>query len=179
MELTLREAATILGVTPRAVRARIARGSLHGFKRGGRWVVPRSSLDGDPEQRRRLRAVSDDVRATVEKALPDRDARSVAELKPFRETVAVLTRVQDAPAPAPRAVDALHEALGLLAEGHHQFHRDTKVAAFAAARGRLCHALAALLLTPTDPPARHAAEAIERQVLPPRAGLIRWAEGLP
>lgn len=65
MELTLKEAATILGLTERAVRARITRGSLPGHKRGGRWVIRRADLDLDPDQRRRLRDVSDTIRATV------------------------------------------------------------------------------------------------------------------
>lgn len=180
MELTLREAATILDITPRAARARVRRGTLRGYKRGGRWLIPRAALDDDPGQRRRLRAVSDETRATVEGALPDREARSVSDLKPFREArrlVIALEPHHSASEPTSMARAALIDGLGRLAEGHHQFHRDDKLAGYGAARALFCRALACLLLTDSQP-ALAAARTIEREVLPPLAGLIRWAERL-
>ena len=44
MDLTVREAATLLGCSSRSVRARLARGSLLGQKRGGYWKIPRDRL---------------------------------------------------------------------------------------------------------------------------------------
>ena len=41
MLLTVIEAATVLGCSPRAVRARIARGELKGSKQDGQWRIPR------------------------------------------------------------------------------------------------------------------------------------------
>ena len=38
MMITATEAATVLGITPRAVRARLARGELRGHLESGRWM---------------------------------------------------------------------------------------------------------------------------------------------
>ena len=177
MELTVQEAATLLGVTRRAVRARIRRGTLRAFKRGNQWYLPRKALDLDPTQQRRLRDVSDEIRATVEGALPDRDARSVAELKSFRAAKAVLLGLRGHGVELQPAAGALQDGLGRLAEGHHQFSRAAKLSGYGAARSRFCHALAGLLVLDSAL-ASGAARAIELEVLPPLAGLIRWAERL-
>ena len=54
MELTITEAATLLGRSPRTVRAQVARGELPGFKRGGQWVIRREALPLSEAQRAAL-----------------------------------------------------------------------------------------------------------------------------
>ena len=70
MDLTIREAATVLGVRPRTVRDRLKRGTLTGHKRGGRWVIPRHALPLNDVQRQALHAKADSLRDALEAALP-------------------------------------------------------------------------------------------------------------
>ena len=51
MELTVREAAALMGRSARPVRAQVARGELPGVKRGGRWLIPRKALPLTEAQR--------------------------------------------------------------------------------------------------------------------------------
>ncbi len=41
MRLTIREAATVMDVSPRTLRARLARGELPGKKKNGIWTIER------------------------------------------------------------------------------------------------------------------------------------------
>ena len=52
MELSITEAATLLGRSARTVRAQVARGELPGFKRGGQWVIRKEALPLSEAQRR-------------------------------------------------------------------------------------------------------------------------------
>ncbi|MCK6504091.1 helix-turn-helix domain-containing protein [Myxococcota bacterium] len=79
MELTVREAATLLGRSPRAVRAQAARGELPAVKRGRQWLIVSEGVPLTPTQRRAVQARADSVRAVVEAALPGRDARSTGD----------------------------------------------------------------------------------------------------
>jgi excisionase family DNA binding protein len=72
MLLSVAEAAELLGLTPRAVRGRLARGELPGRKQGRRWVIPRRALPLDAAAHRALLDRADHVREAVERALPSR-----------------------------------------------------------------------------------------------------------
>ena len=74
MELSVREAATLMGRSPRTVRAQLARGELPGVKRGGRWRVQRRHLPLTEDQRRALQTKADGIRQLVDDALPGRTA---------------------------------------------------------------------------------------------------------
>ena len=80
MELSAREVATILGVSPRTIRARMARGELPGSKRHGRWWVDRRHLPLTEQQRRNLQGKAESVRRAVEGALPSRLAGHAGEV---------------------------------------------------------------------------------------------------
>lgn len=88
MELTIREAATVLGISERAVRSRIRRGTLPARKRGGRWMLSRAALPLDATQRKRLHAKADALRDAIEDALPaavrQRPAHRLDDLDVFR-----------------------------------------------------------------------------------------------
>ena len=70
MDLTVREAATLLGCSARSVRARLVRGSLPGQKKGSTWTIPRDRLPLTELQRRKLQRKADAVRRAVEDVLP-------------------------------------------------------------------------------------------------------------
>ncbi len=192
MTITVTEAATILGCTPRAVRAQLLRGALPGHKRDGRWRLRREDLPLKARDRRDLQARADAVRAAVEAALPSRTATtrgqravSVADLAPFRAARALLGamrahRATDVPG-APRAEAEVEAALLAIAEAHHQFDPAVKVEALTRARAAFGRAVGSLLAAteqPPDAPALDWIVALEAEVLPRLAGLIRWTERL-
>lgn len=186
MDLTLREAATLLGRRPRTVRAQLARGELKGRKRDGKWLIRRADLPLTEAQRRSLTRkivrLHDAVDAAIPEAVRDRvGAVGLAQLDVFRLGRDVLGEMTASGGAGSAASDALGAALIAIGEGRHQFDPVTKRAAFIGARAHLSRAVVALLLgdpPPEAPEARWAA-AIEAEVLPRLAGLIRWAEALP
>lgn len=76
MELTVREAATLLHQSPRTVRDRAARGDLPATKRGGRWVFRSEHLPLDASQQRAVQARAQELRDALDQALPGRAATS-------------------------------------------------------------------------------------------------------
>lgn len=194
MELSIKEVATILGRSPRTVRAQVARGELPGVKRNGRWRVERRHLPLTEAQRRELQAKADSIRQAVEQAVPSRLARShgqrtrsIVDLDAFRLGAEVLDMVRGtadehlANVPRHRITGLIEGALLDLAEAAQQFDRELKLAAVNRARRRLSHALAALFIgTGMHPeePVLSLVTSLEHEVLPAVAGFARWAEGL-
>lgn len=177
MDLTIPEVATLLGKTERAVRAQLARGTLRGHKRGGRWLVARHHLPLTAREHARLAGQVATARAAVERAIPEplRAPRAgVTENAVFAEVLA-LVRGRTAASEPPTAPDvALSDALQSIAEAHFEFDKGRKLAALRRARGRLAHALALFVVDVRDE-----AATIEATLMPRMAGLIRWAERLP
>lgn len=61
MQLSLREAVTLLGRSPRTLRAQVARGEIQGEKKNGRWTVSRWALPMTEAQRRTLLARAEEI----------------------------------------------------------------------------------------------------------------------
>lgn len=195
MDLTTREAATLLGISERAVRGRLRKGGLPGVKRGNQWCIPRDRLPLDETQRRALQTKADEARAALEAALPSRVAgrsgkrsNSVADLDPFRIGGQVLAEMErqlaegDATPGVRAGAHALRSALLVMCEGHHEYERSAKLDALRRSRGRLSRCVGHLLLPPGDPladPLHRWIQAIETEVLPRIGGLLRWVERLP
>lgn len=194
MELSASEVAVILGVSPRTVRGRMARGELPALKRNGRWVVHRRHLPLTEPQRRRLQEKADSLRETLESALPSRLAatrekskRSVADLDAFRLTMELLREIRSAEPGAlqeetARRVDRLLEAgLLALAEAVQHYDRSRKLTAVERARTAFSRCLAVLLVEgglPVPEPLFAWVTTLEIEVLPAVAGFARWVEGL-
>jgi len=190
MQLSVREAATLLGQSPRTVRARVARGDLPGSKKNGRWMIDRRDLPLTEAQRRALQHKADSLRRTLEEALPTRLARtpgvrsrSIADLEAFRRGAELLREIRGnevAPRHA-RAEHLIESALLALAEAVHQFDGELKLQCVQRARGQLSKAAAILFLDAGEPPKDPLARwvvTLETEILPAVAGLARWAESL-
>ncbi len=191
MELTVREAAALLGRSPRAVRAQLARGDLPAVKRGGRWRIERRHLPLTEAQRQALQAKADTVRQAVEEALPSRLARtpgqksrSLADLDAFRHGARLLDELRAADDEAlaecsrRRVIRLLERALLAVAEAAQHFDRDLKLEAIHRARARLAQATAVLLLEAGIPPREPVfgwVASLETEVIPAVAGFARWA----
>jgi excisionase family DNA binding protein len=185
MMLTVTEAAQLLGQSPRTVRARLVRGDLPGRKRGSQWIVPRDRLPLPEAEHRRLQAQAEQIRETVEAALPSRVTsrvarRSVVDEAAFRAIHAARQQLAADPSRgARRASRSLERALHLVAEGVNEWRGEAKRQCFVAARAevsRACAWLAADAPLPPPEPVRSWLAALEQEVLPPRAGLCRSAE---
>ncbi len=194
MKLSVREAATLLGRSPRTIRAQLARGDLPGKKHDGQWRIERRHLPLTEAQRSALQDKADSIRRTVEEALPSRMARtsgqrsrSIADLDSFRRGAEVLAEIRIAEieelpeSVRQRTVNLMADALLALAEGVQLFDRELKLEALNRARASLARSAATLLLEagipPPDPVFGWVA-AIEGEVIPAVAGFARWADGL-
>ncbi|MBI4881452.1 MAG: helix-turn-helix domain-containing protein [Planctomycetes bacterium] len=190
MQLTLREAATLLGCNGRTLRARLARGDVPGQKRGSKWLIDSDAVPLTSEQRARLEGRAAEIRQTVEdqlgRMLRGRRSRrrSLLDLDAYRAGSKLLRAAAELPLSKDDAglVRArLRAGMLSLAEGAHAFDPGDKVAAFRATRRCLSPALATVLLASSDPlpPAVEAwVVAMEQDMLPSIAGLLRWSEGL-
>ncbi len=189
MELTVPEAAALLGRSPRTLRAQVARGEIPGTKRNGRWYVDKRDLPLTEVQRRALQEKSDQVRAAVESVLPSRMAsrpgqrfRSLADLDSFRRGAQLLAEISQSDHPAAmKSAFHIRKALFHLAEAVHQYHRDLKADALAQARAELAHAVAVLLMDgglPPPDPLHGWVLALETEILPAVSGFARWVAQL-
>ena len=194
MELSIREAAALMGRSPRTVRAQVARGDLPGIKRNGCWRIERRNLPLTEAQRAALQAKADGIREAVESALPSPLAqsspqrhRSIADLDAFRRGAELLAEIRDSAADTvaesirESVLSWLEEALLALAEGVQQFDREVKVEALRRSRGHLARAVGLLLIVkgiPPPEPVHRWVTALETEVIPAVAGFARWADGL-
>ena len=195
MQLSVSEAATLLGRSPRAVRAQLARGDIEGVKRDGVWRIERGSLPLNETQRRSLQAKAELVRRAVEDALPSRTAtttgrrsRSLADMTAFRKGAQLLGEIRSAECsslgePAQGQICRLFEqALLKLAEAEQHFDRELKLAAVNRARAALARVVGCLLMEAGIPPPEPAfgwLTTLEGEVMPAVAGFARWVDRLP
>jgi excisionase family DNA binding protein len=188
MDLTVREAAALLGRSPRTLRAQLGRGEIPGFKRGRSWYVKREHLPLTERQRSALQAQADDVREAVEHRLPSRMAtwwgdrkRRLADLDAFRTGAELYARLAAA-GDAEQAAVSLHQALLEIAEADFVYERGMKLAAIDRARAAVGRAVATLLLEgpmpPGDPTHGHVL-VLEDQMMPALSAFARSAARLP
>jgi excisionase family DNA binding protein len=178
VDLTLTQAAQLLGKTRRQVEYLIQTGRLPARKLGGRWVVAEADLPLTPGQREArarkaaaLRAVADGVLA----GSAPKPRYSMRDLKAFREgEEALRTCGERVDAPHP-ALDLLRAALDSLAVGCHRFDHRSKAEAYGQARDRASLAACALLVQGPHE-AEPVVQRIEQELIPAISGLLRRAE---
>jgi excisionase family DNA binding protein len=178
MDLTLSQAAQLLGKTRRQVEYLIKTGRLPARKPGGRWVVADADLPLSPGQRQAQERKAAGLRAVAEEVLEARAPRprySMRDLKAFREGVAALHGCQEGVDPGHPAVALLRQVLDSLAVGCHRYERHSKAQAYGEARDRASLAACALLLE-APPAAEAVVERIEQGLIPAIAGLMRRAD---
>jgi len=194
MELSVREAATLMGRSPRTVRAQLARGDLPGIKKNGQWRVRRRHLPLTEAQHLALQNKAQSVRDAVEKALPSRIARSsgdrtksIIDLEAFRSGASVLQSLRTFQGATPPesalrgAEQELEEALLALSEAVLQFDRPLKLEALNRSRARVARAVALLLLNADMPPREPIlgwVRQLEGEVAAGIGGLARWVDRL-
>jgi excisionase family DNA binding protein len=194
MDLSIREAAALVGRSPRAIRQWIASGRLPARKSGRSWLVRVEQLPLTDAQRARVGARADEARGVVEGCLPSRAAatrtrrrRSLLDLDAFRIARQAVRELEQAAGDLcathdlRRAAAYAHRAVLRLGEGVHEFELPRKAARLNAARRGLAHSVA-LIHAAQDVP--HGAllsplERIEQEVMPLIGGLLRWSRQAP
>jgi excisionase family DNA binding protein len=189
MELTIAEAAQLLGKSYRQVRYMIKNQRLSARKVGGQWLIDRTNLPLTEGQARAAEHKLERARQVVEESLGvplavaekeaiERRRRYGVAIQPaFRLAMPVYRKAVEMLGDQHRAGLAIREALFLITEGWHEFRPEQKVEPLRQARIRLCQALTELLLIDDgDPEIKRLAETIELQVLPSLGGMLRHAE---
>ncbi len=180
MDLTLSQAAQLLGKSVRQVRYLIRTDRLPAHKDGGRWRVKSADLPLSPGRQRAGNARADDFRAVVDSALavtPAQQRRrySVADLPAFKLGRALHRAATGALGEEHASSVALRRALEELALGCHRYHRRDKGDCYHAARDHA--AVAAMELAMSDHEAAPSLlERVEQDLLQAIAGLVRRME---
>jgi excisionase family DNA binding protein len=189
MDLSITEAAHLLGKSHRQVRYMIKNGSLKARKAGRQWLIDRDDLPLSEGQVRASRHKLQRARQVVEESLGSALAVADKEVMARRRRYSVsqqpafslaLPAYQKAVAllgdEHPAAL-AIREALCLITEGWHEFRPEQKIEPLRQARIHLCRALTELLvIDDCKPEISELVETIELQVLPSLGGLLRHAE---
>lgn len=190
MDLNLREAASILGIPVRTLRARVARGVIRATRDGRQWRIRRQDLPMTDAQRQVLHSRAEEVRQAVDAILPsraattaDRRSRSLADLDAFREAAAVIGALRALPADRGRdeAVAALEAACAFLGEASFVYERERKLRALSDARAAIGRAVAALYVhhgIPAADPVAALVARVEGTVVPAVGGYARWVAQL-
>lgn len=174
VELSLTQAAQLMGKTRRQLEYLIQTGRLQARKERGRWRIDETALPLSPEQRaasaRRAQALRETATEVLDRAVP-KTRYSIRDLKAFQ---AALSLWYDSspilPADHP-ARGYLRTTLDQLAIGCHRFDRRHKAAAYSAARDAASLSACALLADGAAQP--EWVSRIEDQIIPAIAGLIR------
>jgi excisionase family DNA binding protein len=180
MELSLTDAARLLGKSPRQVRYLIKNGKLTATKDGARWRIQSEDLPLSEGQLRARARKAQDARDLVEQALGPHgrlaDKRySVRDLRAFQAGAPLLPRLTEALGTDHPATTALRDALVALAQGCHRYHDTDKRDAYHLAREHASRATALVLLSGQDA-ATDLADGLEHQLMPAITGLVRRTE---
>lgn len=175
MELSLTQAAQLLGKTRRQVEYLIKTGHLPAKKDGSRWLVKDTDLPLSPAQRQARERKTAALQAVVEEVLGETTPRtrySLRDLKAFREGLAILAAGRGQLPASHAALPLLRQSLDKIAVGCHRFERRSKAEAYGQARDHASLAACALLVEET-PGGEALIERIEQALIPAIAGLLR------
>ena len=133
MELSLKEAATRLGKTPRQVRYLIRQGKLAAQKVAGRWILKDRDLPWSAEREQRFAARQQELRAAVDEALQPQLGRSpaysVRSVRAFQHAVQACQAARLCPVPLDTS-QLLEDCVRSIARGAHAYHRREKAQAW-------------------------------------------------
>jgi excisionase family DNA binding protein len=185
MELSIEEAAALIGKSARMVRYLVKAGRIPARKEGKSWRIDRDALARylpagvEDARRQQVADLRTRVFAALDAAAPPgpegvrRGFFSVRDLQCWATLVKGVQCAEDAGLGGPAA--ALRAAASALVEGTHQFHPQTKIGRYVDARGSICAAIADALLARAEVGVP-LADLLEKELLPSLSGLIRRAE---
>ena len=180
MDLSLSEAARLLGKSERQVRYLVRGGTIPARKEKGRWVIRREDLPLSEGQERAERQKTERAARLAEEILrPEgregKKGGSVFDLHAFRDGTSLYHELLATLGAEHAAVGLLREALMLLACGYHEFEGEAKAELYAEARQHASRAVATLFLEDGEAHEEIAGR-VESLLLPALGGLIHQAE---
>lgn len=186
MQLSVAEAATVLGKTPRQIRYLIRQGHLQAKRQGKSWQIDSDSLPLGDAARQALAERLDTARKTVDAALapvakalgaPAEAAErySVRKLLAFETGCRLYQELVSGSLRAEPAQQALFEGLVQLTQGCHAFRAEEKAGHFREARRQVATATAHLYLCDDEHGADIAAR-LEQELIPKIGGLVAAQE---
>ena len=187
MELSIKEAAALLGRSPRTVRHLAQSGQLPARREGRAWRIDRDALSStiakDADRRREQMQT---LEATLQQAVadvtpskaPHARTYSVGDLRAFGVGKEVYARLPNDRGQFETVRADLRRCLRALSDGFHQFHPDVKIDCFVRARAAAANAVAELMLLdePDSVDLASLAGRLEGELLGQLRGLIRRAE---
>jgi len=178
MQLSLQQAADLLGKTRRQVVYMIEQGRLPAQKVGGRWVIERAGLTADEAVLQRASQREAHLKAAIEDALaPTGKTRRYAlgDLKAVQLATPIYRELVARGAEWEPATARMRACLDQLAVGCHRYDRREKTAAYRAARDAASLAAMELWLRATNGN-EPLLDAIEQNLMAALAGLLRRSE---
>ena len=178
MQLSLEQAAEILGKTRRQVLYMIDQGSLPAKKNGGRWVINRADMQVDEEVQQRASQKQARFKAVVEDALTSGNERryTMRDLKAVQLATPIYRQLAARGAGWEKATTHMRECLDQLALGCHRYDRQEKTLSYRTARDAASLASMELLLRNEVEQEEPLLDAIEQELMPAFAGLLRRME---
>jgi excisionase family DNA binding protein len=178
MQLSLQEAVQILGKTRRQVLYMIEQGRLPARKIGGRWVVERADLQVDEAVQQRSSQKQARLKAVIEDALtPGQERRyTLRDLKAVQVATPIYRDLAARGNGWEKAAAHMRTCLDQLAVGCHRYDRQEKTVAYRAARDAASLAAMELLLHTAANSPDALLDAIEQELMPAFAGLLRRSE---
>ena len=178
MQLSLQEAMQILGKTRRQVLYMIEQGRLPARKVGGRWVIERADVQVDEAVQQRTTQKQARFKAVIEDALtPGQERRyTLRDLKAVQVATPIYREMAARGDGWSKAAAHMRTCLDQLAVGCHRYDRQEKTLAYRAARDAASLAAMELLLHTDAKPEDGLLDAIEQELMPAVAGLLRRSE---
>ena len=178
MEVSLEEAAAILGKTSRQVRYLIDQKRLPAKKLGGKWRIDRADLQLDDDLRQRSTQRQDRLKAVVEDALtPGQNRRyTLRDLRAVQVAMPIYRDLAARGNGSAQAAMHMRQCLDQLALGCHRYDHREKTTAYRAARDAASLAAMELLLGQEAETEDPLLRSIEQELMPAFAGLLRRSE---
>lgn len=188
MEVSLNEAAVLMGKTPRQVRYLLQQAKITARKVDNVWVIDAESLPLNDAQKAAINARAEVVRESMSKAFEpllqivkkgvSQQEYTVRSLNAFKIGEVIYRVMVKELGPADEATRFLRRSLELMGQGYHSFYPDDKLEYYKAARESGASALMSMLLdgAPDDERRQEIAHHLEGDYLPSVSGLVRYSE---
>ncbi len=175
MNLSLKEASTVAGLSIRQLRYQIQSGKIKANKINGKWCIPKEQLPLSPgreqAQQQKLERVADIAHQVLRTKKSKR--YSLLDLRAYTLSASLYQEI-GSDSVHQKAKALLLEAMLELACACHAYNQVRKSHGFALARDHLCQALVYLHLE--SPTTQNWMAKIEQEIIPAIGGLLRHVE---
>ena len=174
--VSISEAAILLGKTERQIRYMIQKQTLDAYKDGSRWIISIKNRPKPETNERQMRGLQATVEATLGISDHKKTKWTVRSLDIFEKGRNIYLETQEKFGDKASAVlYSLFLALQAITRGTHAYHRAQKIRNYQRARQYTCDAITQALLH-KDVNIHDVADKLEQDLLTHLSGLMRRAE---